>query len=419
MFVAVVTFILVVIVMYISQRIEIMKVRMPERETRNTFELPTSELKSNTAMAKSRLNVTPQRETRNEFVLLTSKVKTNRTKTRLNVILLTHFSSGSTVVGNMFNLHPDVFYLYEPLNALRREINTNEWRALQKSTNDAFRNDLSTLLRDVFTCGFQEKRTIELVFPEWAKPYNAWYSSSKPFTKELLRETCNARQITVTKIMQTRLGIHELEKVCRSDPSTFDCLVVHLVRDPRAVLSSLIPRSFFMEGTAAKLFSQKPMSPEGIKLLKENAQKLCSVILENLDHVSTEWSNWFKSRYILVRYEDAISNMLKLTSDTYKFLDLPMVDIVTNWIKGIPPPGRERRRFFGMVLSKTDAETIDKWRFRENPSLVSLFEESCKPLMLKMGYILVNGSEHFQHNNSQPLRTVNVPFLRGLHDQIP
>ena len=183
MFVAVVTFILVVIVMYISQRIEIMKVRMPERETKNTFELPTSELKSNTAMAKSRLNVTPQRETRNEFVLPTSKVKTNRTKTRLNVILLTHFSSGSTVVGNMFNLHPDVFYLYEPLHGLRREINTSEWRALQKSTNDAFRNDLSTLLRDVFTCGFQEKRTIDLVFPEWAKPFTAWYSPSKPCAK--------------------------------------------------------------------------------------------------------------------------------------------------------------------------------------------------------------------------------------------
>ena len=50
--------------------------------------------------------------------------------------------------------------------------------------------------------------------------------------------------------MQTRLsseiGIGEVERVCRLDPSKFDCsLIVHLVRDPRAVLSSLIPMSFF------------------------------------------------------------------------------------------------------------------------------------------------------------------------------
>ena len=229
-----------------------------------------------------------------------SVVKTNRTKTRLNVILLTHISSGSTIVENMFNLHPDVFYIYEPLNTLRRDIDTNGWRALQMPSNDAYKQDFLTLLRDLFTCGFDEERTIELAFPKWVRDLNAWYNSST---------------ITVTKIMQTRLpregGIRELEQVCRSDPSKFDCLIVHLVRDPRAVLSSLIPRRFFMKGPVANLFTQTPMSPEGIKLLKENAQTLYALVSENLDYVLAEWSNWFKRRYILVRYEDIISNFSK------------------------------------------------------------------------------------------------------------
>lgn len=403
-FVAVVIFVLVMIVMYMGQRNETMRIRMPQREARNDLVLPTAGVKTNRTMAQTRFEAS---------VVATNELKTNRTRTRLNVIILTHFSSGSTVVGNMFNLHPDVFYIYEPLNGLRREIDTNEWHDLPKSTNDAFRNDSSTLLRDLFTCGFHEKRTIELVFPEWAKPYNAWYNPSAPFTKETLREACKARKITVTKIMQTRIGIHELEQVCRSDPGTFDCLIIHLVRDPRAVLSSLIPRGFFMDRAATNLFNQKPMSPEGIKLLKGNVQKLCSLLVENLNHVNTEWSNWFKSRYILVRYEDAISNLLEAASDIYKFVGLPMVDIVTNWIKGTPPPGRKTMRYFGMVLSNKDADTIDKWRFREKSSLVSLFEEPCKPLMKTMGYILVNGSENLQHNKSMPLRTVKIPFLSG------
>lgn len=79
--------------------------------------------------------------------------------------------------------------------------------------------------------------------------------------------------------MQTRLpseiGIGEVERVCRLDPSKFDCFIVHLVRDPRAVLSSLIPMSFF-EGEVSSLRSPC--------LLKEY-QILCSLVLENLENL--------------------------------------------------------------------------------------------------------------------------------------
>ena len=362
----------------------------------------------------------PQRETRNDSKIPTSVVKTDRTKTRLNVILLTHMSSGSTIVENMFNLHPDVFYIYEPLNTLRRDIDKNEWRALQKPSSDAYRQDFSTLLRDLFTCGFDEERTIELAFPKLTRELNAWHSST-PLNKESLKKACKARKITVTKIMQTRLpregGIHELEQVCRSDPSKFDCFIIHLVRDPRAVLSSLISRRFFMEGPVANLFTQRPMSPEGIKLLKENAQMLCTLVLENLDHVYTEWSNWFKSRYLLIRYEDIISNLLKEVSDIYKYFGLPMVDIITNWIKGIPPPGRDTSRYLALVISRTDTATVEKWRSRENPSLVSLFEEACSPLMKSVGYLSVNGSENLQRDKSRPLQSAKIPFVRAVSGQ--
>ena len=362
----------------------------------------------------------PQRKTRNESMIPTSVVKTNRTKTRLNVILLTHMSSGSTIVGNMFNLHPDVFYIYEPLNILRRDINKNEWRALEKPSSDAYRQDFSTLLRDLFTCGFDEERTIELAFPILTRELNAWHSST-PLNKESLKKACKARKMTVTKIMQTRLpregGIHELEQVCRSDPSKFDCFIIHLVRDPRAVLSSLISRRFFVEGPVANLFTQRPMSPEGIKLLKENAQMLCTLVIENLDHVYTEWSNWFKSRYLLIRYEDIISNLSKEVSDIYKYFGLPMVDIITNWIKGIPPSGRDTSRYLALVISRTDTATIDKWRFRESPSLVSLFEEACSPLMKSVGYLSVNGSENLQRDKGRPLQSAKIPFLRGVRGQ--
>ena len=361
--------------------------------------------------------IAPQTEARIELVIPTSAVKINRTKARLNVIILTHMSSGSTLVGNIFNLHPDVFYIYEPLNTLRRKNNTNEWRALEKPSNDAYRQDFSTLLRDLFTCGFDEERTIELAFPKWARPFNAWDNRSIPLTKEWLRKACKARKVTVTKIMQTRLpregGILELEQVCRSDPSKFDCFIVHQVRDPRAVLSSLISKSFYSLEPAADLFKMEPMSPEGKKLLMENAQMLCTLVSENLHYVNVEWFNWFKSRYILVRYEDIMSNIAKEASDIYKYFGLAMVDIITNWIKGIPPPGMKEQRFYAMVISINDTSTVNKWRFHEEPSRISLFEEACGSLMEITGYILVNGSKHLQYDESKPLQTPNIPFLRN------
>ena len=100
----------------------------------------------------------PQTDTRRSFVSSTSEMTANNTKPRLNVILLTHMSSGSSVVGNIFNLHPDVFYLYEPMRALRRKVYRGEWLVLNESTSDAFKKDFSTLLRDFFTCSFQEKK---------------------------------------------------------------------------------------------------------------------------------------------------------------------------------------------------------------------------------------------------------------------
>lgn len=140
---------------------------------------------------------------------------------------------------------------------------------------------------------------------------------------------------------------------------------------------------------------------------------LCTLVLENLDYVQAEWSNWFKSRYILVRYEDIISNISNEVSDIYKYFDLPMVEVITNQTKGIPSPGMKEARHYAMVISSADAATAEKWRFHEKSSLVSLFEEACSPLMEIIGYTLGNGSENLQHDESIPLQTANIPFLRG------
>ena len=338
-------------------------------------------------------------------------------KKRLNVIILTHMSSGSSFSGNIFNLHPDVFYLYEPLHDLRRVVYEDEWHPLDEEANKAYTVQFASLLRDLFTCTFREETTLPRIFPPFLRDpkrlaFMYWRLLRPELTYEVVRQACTAKKLTVAKIMQTRLprqiGIQELERFCSSDPNQFDCLIIHLVRDPRAVLSSLLRRKFFIKDSRRQLFDSKKLTAEATEIIKQNSHLLCSQVVDNLNYVKEVWPSWFQGRYKLVRYEDIVTNAFNMMEDMYSFVGIPKVDSITNWIV----EGKTLVNTTGTQFSENDASRIDHWRFDQDPSLVSLFEEACTPLMNLMGYISVYDSG--QINNSKPLLAKEIPLLKKL-----
>ena len=356
----------------------------------------------------------------------TTKVNISNDKPRLNVIILTHMRSGSSFVGNMFNFHPDVFYLFEPLNELRMvtygDRDLGEWPSLDEKANEAYRTDFSNLLQDIFTCNFKRNSILDSIFPSWLRKARvgklAWKSKNTIISKESIAELCKSRLVTVIKIMQTRLpreiGIRELQRVCNTEPSQFECLIIHLVRDPRAVLTSAIERKFFLpKGPKRNLITLKNPSSEGQEIIKNNMRIICSLVEENLNYVNEEWSNWFKDRYILVRYEDVPGDLLTTVHRMYNFTGLPMVDYIKKWILGGKTPGRVRNYEPEFVISKNDVKKSDYWRFGIGSSLVAEFEEVCWPLMYIMGYISINGSERLLHDTKHRLWTEKMPFSFG------
>ena len=361
-----------------------------------------------------------------EKIELNTGLKSNfsNNKVRLNVIILTHMSSGSTFLGNLFNLHPDVFYLYEPLNELRRTVHGDrhglaEWYVLDKKTEEEYRFGFVNLLDDLFTCKIQREKTIDYIFPGWlrrSKDYLAWQAGPKSnFSKESVREACKSRKITVAKIMQTRLpgevGIRQLQQICSSQPDKYKCLIIHLVRDPRAVISSLIINKFYMpKGPISDVITIKKPSQEGKEIIRRFSNIMCSQIDENLKHVNEEWSNWFRGSYVLIRYEDTVKDLLGTVQKMYNFTGLPMVTSITKWVvEGIRPSGITNN-IPSFVISKTDANRIEHWRSRLEASQVSSFEEGCWPVMYMMGYISINGSDRVLRDTSQKLYTDEMPF---------
>ena len=338
---------------------------------------------------------------------------------RWNVIILTHMSSGSTFTGNIFNLHPDVFYLYEPLHNLRRAVYGNEWSPFDDTTNDKYKSDFLTLFRDVFDCGFREDATLKRAIPPFvrrSKQFTYWRFSSPEFTKETVSNACKAKKLTVAKVMQTRLprniGIEELQRVCSADQAKFDCLIIHLVRDPRAMLSSLLGRKFFTQGPMSKLFTSSSLTTEGWDLVKQHAELMCSQVSNNINHAKENWLNWFRGRYKLIRYEDIVGNATSTANELYNFVGLSMVESIYQWIvKGEKLEGTGGSTF---KVSENDVKRIAHWRFDRDSSLVSLFEEACAPLMKLTGYIFVNGSVDLQHDLNKPLLSEEIPFLKDL-----
>ena len=353
-----------------------------------------------------------------------SNVNISHSKPRLNVIILTHQGSGSSFIGNLFSLHPEVFYLFEPLSGLREETykdrdSPRKRTFLDKKTMDAYRIDFSNLLWDFFSCKFKRRKTIEHLFPQWLRNQLknnivAWGNGNTNLTQETMRKVCNSRRITVVKIMQYRLpdeiGINELQRVCSSEPTQFECLTIHLVRDPRAVLWSVIHRKFFLRNAAdRRLVSLRNTPREGKEFVMRYTRRLCSLSEQNLNYVNAEGQNWLKGRYILVRYEDTPGDLFRTVVRMYNFTGLSMDSSIKKWIlRGKSPDVKNPKPEFH--ISKKDVKKIEHWKFKMDTLLVTAIEEECWPLMYMMGYRSINGSKSLQNNASEKLRTEKIPF---------
>ena len=213
--------------------------------------------------------------------------------------------------------------------------------------------------------------------------------------------------------MQTRLpreiGIQELQNFCGSSGMKFNCLFIHLVRDPRAMLSSLLRRKFFIRDSRNLMFSSRNLTSAAAEFVKKNAQLLCSQVADNLNYVKQNWYNFY-DRYTLLRYEDILTDPLFATKKLYNFVGLPMVESIYKWIVG----GKQFVNTTGSQFSQTIVTRIDHWRSELDPSLVYLFEEACKPLMKLMGYISINDLGQAEQKDSQLLITEEIPVLEEL-----
>ena len=72
-----------------------------------------------------------------------------KAKPRRNIVIVSHARSGSTITGDIFNHHPSIFYLHEPLQTVERIS-----KRLIKTSDVSYGNLMTDVLTDIFRCNF-------------------------------------------------------------------------------------------------------------------------------------------------------------------------------------------------------------------------------------------------------------------------
>jgi Sulfotransferase family len=261
--------------------------------------------------------------------------------------------SGTTILYDALLDDPELSCFYEPLREEKESVGGGSGAreldvfAHTRALRDEFRRaSYPDLPIDEFNWGGPRKPELEL---ERELPQHCM---------ELLRhllEVGRAAGLPDTAIKETRLyckvgALHEL------DPRG---VLVHVVRDPRAVAASIVlgrgrrrqrklrtADDFFADRVERKLWSSREISERllqrgGYPALDDpsNVERVLLVWRLSFEAARIEGMRLFGDRYLLLRNEDLRSDPAEALASVYRLLDRPLPDSVASWAeRNVRPP---------------------------------------------------------------------------------
>ncbi|XP_020619113.1 carbohydrate sulfotransferase 4-like isoform X2 [Orbicella faveolata] len=319
------------------------------------------------------------------------------------LLIVAHGRSGSTFLADIFNKHPRVFYVFEPLHDFQKHNR-------DRSDYDEFaRNFLVHIFQCDFSVGnstrdigrFYRFKSRVLSSPPFCKykqddPSWNWYYCL-PVKQKDLEQSCRGHDTTVYKLLLERIpgqSIEKLFEVC--EVAGIECKVIHLIRDIRPLVMSSQKVAFFKEIDSR----EKPS-------MKRFVYSRCEMTERNLN-LMKEFRSFLRSRVTLVRFEDLAVEPLRVLDYFYEFAGLEVLENITNWVVKITQPSlkdlkAEGRRAVSVI--RNSLEVLNKWRLVADPCYVHVIERYCRDVMKLMGYISTEGSVEMLRNLKIPLFT--------------
>lgn len=341
----------------------------------------------------------------NKLLEFNSWMNQHGSKMRQNILILSNQYCGSALLGELFNQNPQVFYLHEPLKSL-------DYYKENRPT-DVYDAMVTHQLDGIFQCKFDELSYFtnfmsfqysslksRLASRALSAPPLCPEVNSRPFytirmctplKPQTTSAICKLHQHTVVKSIQFT-DVHKLSYLMDKDNSEYSLKIVHLVRDPRAIVFTHFLRS-----------ANESMS-NSTEHLKSYSKKLCTNMLRNIKFAIAAPS-WLQGKYTLLRYEDLGTSPHQIGELVYKFAGVPMAPQVRMWLDKIAYGGGTSSPLMNYqtsssssgsmedLVTKNLTSSVHNWRVQLQYQAVRMIESECYEVMNLLGYKIVDDEE--------------------------
>ena len=295
--------------------------------------------------------------------------------TRKNLIILSLGRGGSSFLGSFFDKNPRVMYCYEPLYSVAHKVFKVNLVPAGKEPPKKYREACIKVLNSFFQCDFSNLNHATLSAfsnSEWHRSMSTALSKQHlpKLSNTSLSKACQTYNHTVIKILSGRLPNKTIQnlKYFFQQQKQYDVKLVHLVRDPRAVVNSRVKLKWM----------KNHLDPS----FHKNVQRICEPTLQNVRLGLLTPPPWLKNRFKVIRYEDLVVNTVNVTQELYKFAGFEWSDSVDKWIIAQAKNTKQKGAY---SLFRNASAAIHGWKNAPKP-FIKAVEDACGDLMDFLGY---------------------------------
>ncbi|XP_053379062.1 carbohydrate sulfotransferase 1-like [Mercenaria mercenaria] len=333
-----------------------------------------------------------------------------------DVLISSYMRSGSTLTGIILGWRADTFYLYEPFwkvsqwaywhgndTVCRSDYldcrKVEPGKAVQDKSfpNNKYKDHPVSLvmamkiLRKIYSCQFDGLKrtvfdrhiTVGLGGPSWSQMRTCMKSKGEfeSCLQSYIPQNCKNATHRVAKVL--RLSVDLLEDILRARKNL---KVIHLFRDPRAIINSRIERKWY--------------PPHKEERIIENAKTLCNKMLYDFQ-AGQKLSKLYPDRFMFVYYEDLSENPSGKSKELFKYFGMNLEEHKYRHVKKLSVFNNAAKR------SERQNNTAFWWRKSLKWDIVQKMEPLCKDVFTELGYKIFTNVQEYQNLSTSSITIPN------------
>lgn len=331
---------------------------------------------------------------------------------RKHILLFASTRSGSSFTGQLLNQHPEVFYVFEPLYHVQQAFTNSSSRLRRNLDRRALLGAYRDLLLNLYTCdlhfieNYIRPEPQEHVTSSFFRRSSSHALCSPPVCMDGINgaspdsadetwcpKKCGALNLSLASLSclsKEHIAIKTVRvpevgdlRTLTEDPR-LDLKIIHLVRDPRAILASRI-MAFSDQFRPWKIWNSTGRQPRYVDL--SQITSTCKDMTASAE-TGLQRPAWLRGRYLLVRYEDLAFHPKDKAGEIYRFVGLDMESRVQAWIRkntrsNVSSQAEWNYRY---STSRDSRATAENWRLRLSFDIVKTVQELCTDALSLLGY---------------------------------